>query len=360
MKVINVRNVNHALQMGLDYLRLNGLEEPSRNGKVLVAPGPVTTAYTCPNERVLFNDLRDANPFFHLMESIWMLAGRNDVALPAHYAAQMQLYSDDEKTLNGSAYGHRWQTYFGFDQLEVIIHELRDNPASRRCVLAMWDARDSRSITDRESLSTGIPSYMGDLNFAMNGGKDIPCNTHIYFRVQDGILDMTVCNRSNDAVWGAYGANAVHFSVLHEYMATAIGVALGTYYQISNNFHAYIERPDTVRLMKSQFLVDNRYSDTLAKVYPTPVMKTPVEIWRTEMNAFLSRHPVNLGIVAGSYQNVFFNVATRMAAAHKMYKDGSLGDAVAYLKDGGQHDWLVAGAEWIQRRIEARNRKVGA
>ena len=50
---------------------------------------------------------------------------------------------------------------------------------------------------------------------------------------------MSIVNRSNDMIWGAYGANAVHMSMLLEYMAAMTGFQVGIYYQISNNLHAY-------------------------------------------------------------------------------------------------------------------------
>jgi hypothetical protein len=77
MHVINARNVNEAYVVGLGYLRAYGKEQNSRMGKVLVVDHPVCTTYERPYERVLFNSERDANPFFHFMESLWMLAGRN-------------------------------------------------------------------------------------------------------------------------------------------------------------------------------------------------------------------------------------------------------------------------------------------
>ena len=50
---------------------------------------------------------------------------------------------------------------------------------------------------------------------------------------------MTVCNRSNDMLWGAYGANAVHMSMLQEYLASRLEIAVGEYTQISDSFHVY-------------------------------------------------------------------------------------------------------------------------
>ena len=50
---------------------------------------------------------------------------------------------------------------------------------------------------------------------------------------------MTVSNRSNDIIWGTFGANAVHMSMLHEYVASALMLHVGKYTQISDSFHAY-------------------------------------------------------------------------------------------------------------------------
>ncbi len=41
-------------------------KDQSRNGPVLVIDEPVIITYEKPQERVLFNKERDANPFFHL------------------------------------------------------------------------------------------------------------------------------------------------------------------------------------------------------------------------------------------------------------------------------------------------------
>ena len=80
MHVINARNVNSAYPQALHYIAIAGDRVASRNGPVLRAPEPVSTVYAKPWERVLFDPQRDANPFFHLFESLWMLDGRNDVA----------------------------------------------------------------------------------------------------------------------------------------------------------------------------------------------------------------------------------------------------------------------------------------
>ena len=73
MHVIMVSGVNAAYAQGLRYICEHGELQNSRAGEVLVAPTPVTIVYERPQERVLFDPLRDANPVFHLMESISQL-----------------------------------------------------------------------------------------------------------------------------------------------------------------------------------------------------------------------------------------------------------------------------------------------
>src|SRR5579859_3494422 len=281
MEVIKARNVNDAYAQGLQQLYLRGVEEPSRNGPVIVAPWPVTTVYARPQERVLFSSMRDANPFFHLMEALWMLAGRDDVAFPAFFASNIKNYSDDGRTLFG-AYGFRWKKWFEYDQLNLIIKELRKNPASRRCVLAMWDA------TPRYQHAAPYGDYeAGDLEIGMTGGKDVPCNTHAYVDARGGRLNITVCCRSNDIVWGCYGANAVHFSVLQEVLAAAVGVPVGTYYQISNNFHIYTDvfKKEQFPDMAADASKHCLYTAGAAQPYP---IVNQYDRWMDELQTFRS------------------------------------------------------------------------
>ena len=353
MKIIYANNVNGALRRGVRHLKEAGMLEDSRNGPVLVAPTPVVTVYKKPWQRVLFNPTRDANPFFHLMEALWMLAGRQDVAYPAHYAAQLQLYSDDNETLNG-AYGYRWRNHFGYDQLEYIIKELKANPASRRCVLALWDGFDAGE-------QGGYSAYEGDLKRALAGGKDVPCNTHVYFRMNDGKLEMTVCNRSNDAVWGTYGANAVHFSMLQEYLAGHIGCPVGRYYQVANNFHAYITRPDVVRLWTANLYTDMYKTGKARSMSMISFGESPRH-FDYDMEQFTACTPgVDGQVRILEPRTAFFRyVVHPMARAHNAYKDDDLQRALTLLNNVPLCDWTLAGDEWVQRRIDARLAKRGA
>lgn len=216
MKIIRARNPHEALIKALILLDAFGEEQESRNGMVITVPWPVATEYSCPLERVVFWPERDANPFFHLYESLWMLAGRNDLKPLLKYVKNFKDYSDDGKIIH-DAYGWRWRHVFGKDQLEIIIKRLQKNPLDRRCVLTMWDP-------------------MVDLGWE---GKAFPCNLMATFQIRKGKLDLDIFCRSNDIIWGTYGANCFHFSVLLEYMALKIGCPVGFMRQISINWHAY-------------------------------------------------------------------------------------------------------------------------
>lgn len=325
MKTFKVRNVHEALERGIDSIRVNGVEQESRNGSTLEFPEPVTTTYLKPKERVLFQKERDANPFFHLMESLWMLAGRNDVRFVTQYVKTMEDFSDDGKTFNG-AYGYRWKNHFNRDQLKIIIRRLREDPDDRRCVLAMWDGHHDLDLDT----------------------KDQPCNTNIFFKIRDGKLNMTVCNRSNDMIWGAYGANAVHFSVLQEYMAAMIGVDVGVYNQVSDSLHVYMNDVwERVKTMDRGIF--NPYDHGILSTYD--LVQDP-NTWDTELDTFMFMAEDSYTPDQGTrWMNSFFpNVAIPVDFAYKMHKAGRDKKALQILEGCLAPDWRIACTDWINRR----------
>lgn len=233
MHVYHPHSVDNALYHGLRYLRDQGFHKESRVGPTLACAVPFTTIWGRNVPRVSIDEDRDANPFFHLFEAVWMMAGRNDVAFVSRFNPRMATFSEDGDTQHG-AYGFRWREWFSFDQLKELKDLLTRDPMTRRAVLTMW------------SPSGDLVSSEG---YGGLSAPDVPCNTQVYFRTVRGHLDMTVMARSNDMVWGAYGANVVHFSLLHFYMAAATGLPVGLMYQMSNDMHVYTDRPDVQKLL---------------------------------------------------------------------------------------------------------------
>ena len=357
MKVLKVRNVHEALVRGMDALdappAVNATRlQPSRAGNTIEFTEPVTTVYTNPTERVMFWKERDANPFFHFYEGLWMLGGKNEVKEVAWFNKNMENFSDNGKVFHG-AYGYRWRNHFGHtrtDQLNIIIERLKKDRSDRRCVLSIWDTEVD---LDGDSL-------------------DHPCNTQVYFKVRDDQLNMTVCNRSNDMIWGAYGANAVHFSMLHEYMAGMIGVSVGVYTQISDSLHVYEEVYEKLKAKLPKvdafdWPLDNPYNT----VAPFPMVDLPKDKWDIELQLFLTyvqaisvcrvaTKDVNKVlelykkklIMSDSY--FFADVATPIVNAWHLHKVQKMTkEALEHIeKHCRATDWALACSEWLQRRIK--------
>lgn len=331
-----VRNAHLAYPDLINALELTGIREQSRNGPVISFPWPVTIQYCNPRERVVMWPERDANPFFHLFESLWMLAGRNDVAFPASILPTFKQFSDDGVYFNG-AYGFRWRKYFGHDQLDEIVSMLLKDKTTRRAYLAMWDGAN-------------------DLG---SQSKDIPCNVGIGFRIVQDRLDMTVHNRSNDLIWGALGANCVHMSMLQEYIASQVGVQVGSYFQQSINLHAYTNAQyDKVKPLRDLIpasVYDQERYNPYHDMKPYPILDCEPEIWDQDNSIFLDEGPIT-----GFRSRFFRRVVTPMWQAFWAYKDyenkNRFADAILILDQCEAHDWRRAAKAWLKRRWEKHTR----
>lgn len=335
---LHVRNIREAYVQGHKLLTERGQWEDTRNGRALVLPEPLLTVYDRPLERVLFDPLRDANPFFHLMEGFWMLAGRNDVKSIGKYLGTLKRFSDDGETYHG-AYGFRWRNHFWHpqtdyegpaDQLAAVIRLLRENPQDRRIVLTMWDPLQDLAMS----------------------GLDFPCNTHCYLRTRGNLLDLTICCRSNDMIWGAYGANAVHFSILLEFLAAASGLTVGRMYQLSNNFHAYedvlvkVGTPAATESCQGSPL----FTNCLGTPIPT-LLRGLDNLWN-ELGAgsLTSRH---VFLSETGYQTLAL-----AAYSHSLWKEKRHTEALLTAHKIPAADWSKACWEWLQRRTHTEEDEV--
>lgn len=321
---ITVRNVNHALSEA--FWRLKALDlkpEPTRNGPALVFPEPVITTYLNPQERVLFFAGRDANPIFHLMESIWILAGKRDVAFLQQFNSKIGQFSDDGRRFN-AAYGYRIRKHFGHDQLVEVVELLRRDPDTRQAVIQIWDEAD---LTKRT--------------------LDKACNLNILFDTRGGRLNMTVFNRSNDLWWGAYGANAVHFSILQELIACAIERPMGVYRQVSANMHLYTELYDAAKYIDTPPPVESYdlYSSGAAKPLPLMIGRD-YKRFLLECARFCA-DPFNEKV---KYANSFLtHVAHPMAMVSRARKTNT-GDGADHAAKIQAEDWRAATLDWVERR----------
>lgn len=351
MKVIKSRNVNEALNeflaLATRFCDVDGevwRDSAPRGLPTKEWPCPVATVYERPHERVLFNTDRDANPFFHLMESLWILAGRDDVAFLTKYNKHMANFSDDGKKFH-APYGarlRRWRLeeehtplqYVYIDQVRQCIEMLRNDHDSRQAVMSIWNP-------------------VLDLNVKT---KDVPCNDLVMLKIRNGHLNMTVACRSNDVVWGAYGANVVQFSTLLEFMARALSVNVGTYTQVSDSYHYYTDNEAMKRMLAARKAGKHPELDPYKTqiVKPYPLMSVDYEVWLHQCELFCDD---NLAIAEG-IDPFFVHVAEPMKRAWEIYHDAPhdrkhqrIVQATQYLFDHCHaSDWTMAGIEWLRRR----------
>lgn len=396
---LNFRNVNDAFTTLVRQINSGEIATdvtPSRVGEVLQVTEPVIVTYHSPAQRVLFNSARDANPFFHLYESLWMLAGRNDIASLCYYLPGYKEFSDDGVTANG-AYGYRWRKSNGksvaydtsigglahwetTDQLQVIIQHLKDKPLSRRAVLQMWNVEDDLLKADSsKDVCCNTQAYFSvdtGMCLACNGDGSLPAHTPQVPNVADGrkaclkckgtphdqprYLNMTVCNRSNDMIKGMLGANVVHFSFLHEYMAACLELELGVYNQFTNNLHVYtshwlpkewLAEADN-RTMWSQPIVDYSTTGRNKDWNLVPLVQDP-ETFDKECGKFVEDNSSwdNFSRGGAIWSEPFLHtVAQPMCLAFHMHKLRDYDAALGWCSKIAADDWKLVATQWIEKR----------
>lgn len=104
---------------------------------------------------------------FMAAEALWVLAGQEDVASVARYAARYQEFSDDGKVLAG-AYGPRFVA-----QLPYVAAALRRDPSTRQAVITLWQPSPPAS-------------------------KDVPCTLALQWLLREEALHCHVFMRSSD------------------------------------------------------------------------------------------------------------------------------------------------------------------
>lgn len=376
MHVIQARNVNDAYRQGMQLISAQGIRQPSRAGEVLALERPVTTVYERPMERVLFDSKRDANPIFHLMESIWMLAGWRDATWLDQFVGDFsKRFAEDNGNAHG-AYGYRWRDHFlrarqketkedlermkanpipgeiplptKIDQILECGRILLNDPTSRQAVMAMWDP----------AVDLGAKK------------RDIPCNDLVMFRGrydhidQIWLLDTTVLCRSNDIIWGAYGANAVHMSFMAEVVAALAGMKMGRYYQVSNNYHAYL---NIFTKIYPPVCPTGPYSTTiggdmyqLGMAIPRPLFGEETYVFKDRQR--LSDRGVEFLNACEAFMNdrnisakgpIFFDdVVFPLMRAHRDYwKQGKKLEALDLVRKMPASDWQLATMQWMGRRL---------
>lgn len=188
-----------------------------------------------PLERFVTVSGRRNDPIAAIAESVWVLAGRNDLDFLSHYLPRAHSFSDDGQTWR-AGYGPRLRAWGDVDQLEEVRRILLQDRSSRRAVMSIFDPE--RDFSD---------------------SKDIPCNNWLHFLIRDGQLHLNVTIRSNDIWWGFSGINTFEWSLLHEAMAFWVGAQVGRVNFFISSLHLYDQHLERARKVNESFAQKSGY-----------------------------------------------------------------------------------------------------
>ncbi len=173
-----------------------------------------------PRERWIFSRRPVPNPAFAIAETFWILAGRNDAALPNFWNPKLPKFQGDGPTYHG-AYGKRLRSAFGLDQIDRAYSALSGRADTRQVVMSIYHPALDLPLEDGSPVS-----------------PDVPCNVCSILKLRGGRLEWLQVMRSNDLIRGL-PYNIVQFTMLQEVMAGWLGVDLGTYHHVSDSLHVY-------------------------------------------------------------------------------------------------------------------------
>ena len=207
-------NVNQMLKVLLKDLLVRGADVPSRVGNTKERAFVNFTVQNIQQRYITLPGRKVSVPA-QIAETMWVLAGRNDVDWLSAYLPQAPKFADDGKYWR-AGYGPRLRHWNGTDQLKNVIRLLKTDPATRRAVISIWDP--ALDVTD---------------------SLDIPCNNWLHFLARDGKLHMNIAIRSNDIMWGWSGINFFEWSVLLEIVADHAGLGVGDLHFNVSSMHLY-------------------------------------------------------------------------------------------------------------------------
>src|SRR5687767_2129575 len=179
----------------------------------------------------------------------------------------------------GPVYGHQWRNFGatrkadgtyekdGVDQLKRLLHDLRENPNSRRLIVTGWNPKEADQVA--------LP----------------PCHTLFQLYVQDGELSCQLYQRSADVFLGV-PFNIASYALLTCLIAKVSGLTPGDLVHTLGDAHIYLNHLDQVNLQLSRevrpaprLIVREGFSDlfafsqddiTIEGYDPHPGIKAPV------------------------------------------------------------------------------------
>ncbi|HZJ42016.1 MAG TPA: thymidylate synthase [Patescibacteria group bacterium] len=167
-------------------------------------------------------------------ELLWFLMGDTNIKYLNDNGVRIWDEWADENGDLGPIYGKQWTAWEGKDGVKInqianAIHDLKNNPSSRRIIVSGWN------VADLQGLIKGVKS------------SPPPCHLLFQFYVVDGKLSCQLYQRSADIFLGV-PFNIASYALLTMMFAQVCKLELGEFIHTFGDLHIYNNHVDQVEL----------------------------------------------------------------------------------------------------------------
>ena len=229
--------VQHIIDNGIDKSDRTGTGTRSVFGYQMrfdLAEGfPLVTTKKCHLKSIIY-------------ELLWFLQGDTNIGyLKEHNVKIWDEWADENGDL-GPVYGKQWRSWQGADGVEVdqvkdLIHQIKNNPDSRRMIISAWNVAD-------------LPKM-----------KLMPCHCLFQFYVANGKLSCQLYQRSADVFLGV-PFNIASYALLTMMIAQVCDLEPGEFVHSFGDVHLYCNHFEQANLQLTR------------TPFPLPQMKINPEV----------------------------------------------------------------------------------
>ncbi|MDR9401063.1 MAG: thymidylate synthase [Psychroflexus sp.] len=217
-------------------------------------------------------------------ELLWFISGDTNISYLQENGVKIWNQWADKNGNLGPVYGKQWRDWNGesVDQLKNVLHQLKNNPDSRRMMVSAWNP----SVLPNTSKSF-------DENVADGKAALPPCHALFQFYVADNKLSCQMYQRSADVFLGV-PFNIASYALLTQMMAQVCDLEVGDFIHTFGDVHIYQNHLEQVKLQLTRMpralpkiklnsevksLDKFRYQDIELLDYdPHPRIKAPVAV----------------------------------------------------------------------------------
>ncbi len=165
-------------------------------------------------------------------ELLWFLKGDTNIKYLNDNGVRIWNEWADENGDLGHVYGYQWRSWQtangeSIDQITKLIHDLKNNPDSRRHIVSAWNVADIDNMA--------LP----------------PCHTFFQFYVADNKLSCQLYQRSADLFLGV-PFNIASYALLTLMVAQVCGYKPGDFVHTFGDAHIYLNHMEQIELQLSR------------------------------------------------------------------------------------------------------------